>query len=91
MGRQAEDLNRLSLTSFFDRVKSSHRKMALSSALKFDYLMTEALVTAQAIAAHKRYAGGAANWAALQSALRCKRCLDSDPRSRGKTLLKKRK
>jgi N4-gp56 family major capsid protein len=59
--------NRLSLTSFFDRVKSSHRKMALSAALKFDYLATEALVTAQALAAHKRYAGGAANFAALQA------------------------
>lgn len=59
--------NRLSLTSFFDRVKSSHRKMALSSALKFDYLMTEAVVTAQALAGHKRYAGGAASFAALQA------------------------
>lgn len=59
--------NRLSLTSFFDRVKSSHRKMSLSAALKFDYLMTEAVVTAQSLTGHKRYAGGAANWAALQA------------------------
>ncbi len=59
--------NRLSLTSFFDRVKSSHRKMSLSAALKFDYLMTEALVTVQALSGHKRYAGGAANFAALQA------------------------
>jgi N4-gp56 family major capsid protein len=59
--------NRLSLTSFFDRVKSSHRKMALSAALKFDYLMTAALVTAQDLAGHKRFAGGAANFAALQA------------------------
>lgn len=59
--------NRLSLTSFFDRVKSSHRKMALSAALKFDYLATEALVTVQDTTGHKRYAGGAANFAALQA------------------------
>lgn len=59
--------NRLSLTSFFDRLKSSHRKMALSAALKFDYLMTEALVTAQNLSGHKRYAGAAANFAALQA------------------------
>ena len=59
--------NRLSLTSFFDRVKSSHRKMALSAALKFDYLMSEACVTGQSLAGHKRYAGGAANFAALQA------------------------
>lgn len=59
--------NRLSLTSFFDRIKSSHRKMSLSAALKFDYMMTEALVTVQATAGHKRYAGGAANFAALQA------------------------
>jgi len=59
--------NRLSLTSFFDRIKSSQRKMGLSAALKFDYLMTAALVTVQATAGHKRYAGGAANFAALQA------------------------
>lgn len=83
--------NRLSLTSFFDRVKSSHRKMALSSALKFDYLMTEALVTAQAIAAHKRYAGGAANWAALQALSAANGAWTPLLGLAAKTLLKKKK
>lgn len=59
--------NRLSLTSFFDRVKSSQRKMGLSAALKFDYLISEAMVSAQSLTGHKRYAGGAANFAALQA------------------------
>jgi N4-gp56 family major capsid protein len=59
--------NRLSLTSFFDRVKSSQRKMALSAALKFDFMMTDACVQAQTLAGHKRYAGGATSLATLQA------------------------
>lgn len=57
--------NRLSLTSFFDRVKSSTRKMGLSAALYCDNLIRNAAVTEQDLAGHKRYSGAAANFNAL--------------------------
>lgn len=57
--------NRLSLTSFFDRLKSGTRKMGLSAGYFCDGLIRDELVSAQATAGHKRYAGGAANFNAL--------------------------
>lgn len=57
--------NRLSLTSFFDRIKSGTRKMGLSAGYFCDQLIRNELVTAQDLAGHKRYAGGAANYNAL--------------------------
>lgn len=57
--------NRLSLTSFFDRLKSGTRKMGLSAGYFCDQLIRNELVTAQDVTGHKRYAGGAANYNAL--------------------------
>lgn len=57
--------NLLSLTSFFDRVKSSNRKMSLSAAYFCDNLMRDELVEGQDLAGHKRYAGSAADFNAL--------------------------
>lgn len=57
--------NRLSLTSFFDRLKSGTRKMGLSAGYFCDQLIRDELVTSQDVASHKRYAGGAANFNAL--------------------------
>jgi N4-gp56 family major capsid protein len=57
--------NRLSLTSFFDRLKSGTRKMGLSAGYFCDKLIRDELVSAQATAGHKRYAGGAGNFNAL--------------------------
>jgi len=57
--------NRLSLTSFFDRVKSGTRKMGLSASLFSDNLIRNEICVNQDLAGHKRYAGAAANFNAL--------------------------
>lgn len=57
--------NRLSLTSFFDRLKKSTKKMSLSAAYYCDRLMRNELVTAQDQAGYRRYAGGATSFNAL--------------------------
>lgn len=57
--------NRLSLTSFFDRLKSGTRKMGLSAGYFSDALIRDELISAQDQAGHRRYAGGAANFNAL--------------------------
>jgi len=57
--------NRLSLTSFFDRLKSGTKKMGLSAGYFCDNLIRNELVTGQATTGHNRYAGGAANFNAL--------------------------
>ncbi|HWA07930.1 MAG TPA: N4-gp56 family major capsid protein [Opitutaceae bacterium] len=49
--------NLLSLTSFFDRIKSSTRKMGLSAAIFCDNLQRNAIVTGQDLSGHKRYGG----------------------------------
>lgn len=57
--------NMLSLTSFFDRVKSANRKMALSAGYFCDNLIRNEMVEGQDLTGHKRYAGTATTFNAL--------------------------
>lgn len=57
--------NRLSLTSFFDRLKSGTRKMGLSAGYFCDELIRNELVTGQVTAGHRRYTGGATTFNGL--------------------------